>query len=167
MKKFLFFILILIKIVFFTGYSYTKNIKIIRTENMVIFPNPCEICLNLDEATEIAGFNFPVKLPNYYEIKASKGIIEIKYKIPELRFVCLRKSDRNRRNGDISGVYTYYPINKEIKLKNDVPVNIRANGDKIYIMYMSKSTYYYSAYCQEGMSFEEIEEIYNIITEAE
>ena len=74
MKKFLFFILILIKIVFFTGYSYTKNIKIIRTENMVIFPNPCEICLNLDEATEIAGFNFPVKLPNYYEIKASKEL---------------------------------------------------------------------------------------------
>jgi len=167
MKKLIFFIFIGIILILPTGYSYSKNNNVTKPANIILLPNPRRYCLNLDEAAEIAGFNFPVKLKNYYEIKASEGIMEIKYMISDLRFVFLRKSNRDIRYGDISGVYTYYPIDKQIKLKGAVPVNIRAKDDKIYVMYMSNSTYYYSVYCQEGMSLEEIEGIYNILAEAE
>ena len=167
MKKFLLFIFIGIILIPSLVYSHSKSNNVIKPKNIILLPHPYRYCLNLDEAAEIAGFNFPVKLQNCCEIKASERIIEIKYMISNLRFVFLRKSNKNIRNGDISGVHTYYPVSKEIKLKNNIPVNVRAKDDKIYIMYMSNLPYYYSVYCQEGMSLEEIEEIYNIIAEAE
>jgi hypothetical protein len=52
-------------------------------------------------------------------------------------------------------------------LKNAVPLKIRGTENKIYVMNMAASNGYYSAYCKEGMTIQEIEEIYNIIAESE
>ena len=52
-------------------------------------------------------------------------------------------------------------------LKDAVPIYTRGTGDKICVMNMAASSGYYSAYCKDGMSLQEIEQIYETIAEAE
>ncbi len=132
---------------------------------MVGMANPWIDNTDYKTAFKKAGFSFPLKLSNY-SVRAMKGMIEISYPLDEKRTVYVRKSDTNE-TGDISGVYTKYPINKEIVLKGAVPMQIRADKDKIYVMNMAAESGYYSAYCPEGMSLKEIEGIYEILAEAE
>ena len=131
--------------------------------------NPWTDCgTDFEQASLIAGFSFPLKLSNC-DVRAMKDMIEINYQLDEARSVCVRKTDTEKfvYDGDISGVYIEYPVNKEIMLKDAVPLKIRGTEDKIYVMNMSASGGYYSAYCKDGMSLQEIEQIYEIIAEAE
>lgn len=137
--------------------------------------NPWTDCgTDLEQASQIAGFFFPVTLSKY-DVRAMKDMIEINYPLDETRTVCLRKTDSAKfttdtggeYKGDISGVYIDYPVKKVITIKNSVPIYIRGTKDKIYVMNMAASNGYYSAYCKYGMSLEEIEQIYETIAEAE
>ena len=131
--------------------------------------NPWTDCgTNFNQAAQIAGFTFPLKLPKC-DIRAMKNMIEINYPLDQTRIVCVRKTDTESfsNNGDISGVYIEYPVNEEIMLQNSVPIKVRGTGDKIYVMNMAASNGYYSAYCKDGMSLQEVENIYNIIADAE
>ncbi len=128
-------------------------------------PNPWSDCQdNLEQAAKIAGFKFPLLLSNY-EVRAMKDMIEITYPLDETRYVTVRKSSTNYDN--LSGDYNKYPDNKEIMLKGCIPVKIRADKDKIYIMDMAASGGYYSARCPQGMSLKEVEGIYEVIAAAE
>lgn len=129
-------------------------------------PNPWSDCGDdLQCAANAAGFNFPLVLSNY-SARAMNGLFEITYPLDEFRSVTVRKSLTDG-NGDISGVYNDYPVNKEIMLYNAVPIQIRGNNDKIYVMNMSAESGYYSAYCEQGMTLKEVEGVYNVIAEAE
>lgn len=144
--------------------------KAVEEKPMLVgMANPWTDCgTNFNQAAEIAGFTFPLKLSNC-DVRAMKDMIEINYLLDEARSVCVRKTDTEKfvYDGDISGVYIEYPVNKEIMLKDAVPLKIRGTEDKIYVMNMSASGGYYSAYCKDGMSLQEIEQIYEIIAEAE
>ncbi|MBR3655500.1 MAG: hypothetical protein IKN62_08775 [Elusimicrobia bacterium] len=146
-----------------------------KQQGFVGIPNPWTDCgTDLEQASQIAGFFFPVTLSNY-DVRAMKDMIEINYPLDENRTVCLRKTNSAKftsdtggeYKGDISGVYIDYPVKKVITIKNSVPVYIRGAKDKIYVMNMAASNGYYSAYCKQGMSLEEIEQIYETIAEAE
>ncbi|MBR3628476.1 MAG: hypothetical protein IKN42_06490 [Elusimicrobia bacterium] len=170
MKKLLFLILTLFILVSCSG---TKNIEesksTVEESKMVGLANPWTDCgTNFNQATQIAGFTFPLKLSNC-DVRAMKNMIEINYPLDQTRTVCVRKTATNEfsNNGDISGVYTEYPVNEKIMLKDSVPIYTRGTGDKIYVMNMAASNGYYSAYCKDGMSLQEIEQIYETIAEAE
>ncbi len=119
-------------------------------------------------ASNKAGFNFPLRVENY-SVRAMKDMIEINYPLDETRTVCVRKTatDEFSNNGDISGVYIEYPVNEDVTIQESVPIKVRGTGDKIYVMNMAASSGYYSAYCKDGMSLQEVEQIYEIIAEAE
>ena len=163
MKKILFLLLAFVVLVGCSG-------KAVEEKSMLVgMANPWTDCgTNFNQAAQIAGFTFPLKLSNC-DVRAMKNMIEINYPLDQTRTVCVRKTDTEKfsNNGDISGVYIEYPVNEEITLQNSVPIKVRGAGDKIYVMNMAASSGYYSAYCKDGMSLQEIEGIYNIIAEAE
>lgn len=161
--------LLILVVTFFVLVSCSQKSTINENSNSMSMPNPWTDCdTDLNKASEIAGFTFPLILSNY-TVRAMKEMIEINYPLDEFRIVCVRKTNSQQYadNGDISGVYTEYPINKKITLDNGVPIKVRGTQDKIYVMNMSASNGYYSAYCKDGMSLKEVEEIYQVIAEAE
>ena len=164
MKKLVFLLLTFFVLVSCSG---TKNIE--EKSNFVGMANPWTDCgTNFDQAAQIAGFTFPLKLSKC-DVRAMKNMIEINYPLDQTRTVCVRKTatDEFSNNGDISGVYIEYPVNEKIMLKDSVPIHVRGTGDKIYVMNMVASNGYYSAYCKDGMSLQETEQIYENIAEAE
>lgn len=170
MKKVVFLVLTFCILVSCSG---TKNIEesknTIEKPKMVGMANPWTDCgTDFNQAAQIAGFTFPLKLSKC-DVRAMKNMIEINYLLDEARKVCVRKTatEEFSNNGDISGVYTEYPVNEKIMLKDAVPIYTRGIGDKIYVMNMAASSGYYSAYCKDGMSLQEIEQIYETIAEAE
>lgn len=135
------------------------------TENTQM-ANPWSDCNdNLAQAAKIAGFKIPLLLSNY-TVRAMKDMIEITYPLDEFREVTVRKSLSNE-TGDISGDYNKYPINETITIQGGVPIQIRGDKDKIYVMNMSAYSGYYSARCEKGMSLKEVEGIYEVLREAE
>ncbi len=163
MKKILFLLLIFVALIGCSGKTVEEKPKLIG------MANPWTDCgTNFSQAAQIAGFAFPLKLSKC-DVRAMKNMIEINYPLDEVRKVCVRKTDTEKfsNNGDISGVYAEYPVNEKIMLKDAVPIYTRGTGDKIYVMNMAASSGYYSAYCKDGMSLQEIEQIYEIIAEAE
>ena len=164
MKKIVFLLLTFFVLVSCSG---TKNIE--EKSNFVGMANPWTDCgTNFDQAAQIAGFTFPLNISKC-DVRAMKNMIEINYPLDQTRTVCVRKTatDEFSNNGDISGVYIEYPVNEKIMLKDSVPIYVRGTGDKIYVMNMVASNGYYSAYCKDGMSLQEIEQIYENIAEAE
>lgn len=163
MKKLFFLLLAFLVLVSCSGQNSVEESK------MVGMANPWTDCgTNFNQAAQIAGFTFPLKLSKC-DVRAMKNMIEVNYPLDQTRTVCVRKTatEEFSNNGDISGVYVEYPVNEEITLQNSVPVKVRGTGDKIYVMNMSASNGYYSAYCKDGMSLQEIEGIYNVIADAE
>lgn len=105
---------------------------------MAQMPNPWQDCNdNLEQAAKIAGFNFPLVLSNF-TVRAMKNMVEITYPLDEVRYVTVRKSQE-----EING------------------------GDKIYVMYFGAESGYFSARCEQGMSYKEVEGIYKVIAEVE
>lgn len=137
------------------------------TNNGVVqIANPWVDCeRDYNYAKQTAGFEFPLKLDNY-KIRAMKDMIEVIYKIDNDRTVVIRKSTISN-DGDISGVYNTYPINKETKLSNGVVFNTRGDENKIYVANMSASSGHYSIYCEKGLTLEELEKLYKVLAEAE
>ncbi len=163
MKKLIFLLLAFVVLAGCSG-------KTVEEKPMLVgMANPWTYCgTDFNQAAQIAGFTFPLKLSKC-DVRAMKDMIEINYPLDETKKVCVRKSDTEKfsNNGDISGVYTEYPVNEKIMLKDSVPIYTRGTGEKIYVMNMAASSGYYSAYCKDGMSLQEIEQIYETIAEAE
>ncbi|MBQ1609710.1 MAG: hypothetical protein II090_02130 [Elusimicrobia bacterium] len=163
MKKILFLLVAFIVLIGCSGKVVEEKPKLIG------MANPWTDCgTNFSQAAQIAGFTFALKLSSC-DVRAMKNMIEINYPLDDTRTVCVRKTatEEFSNNGDISGVYTEYPVNEKIMLKDAVPIYTRGTGDKIYVMNMAASNGYYSAYCKDCMSLQEIEQIYEIIAEAE
>ena len=96
-----------------------------------------------------------------------KDMVEVTYPLDEVRYVTVRKSQEEINGGDNSGDYNKYPQNDVFTLDNGVNLNVRRNGDKIYVMYFGAESGYFSARCEQGMSYKEVEGIYKVIAEVE
>lgn len=130
-------------------------------------PNPWSDCNDdYNCASKIAGFNFPLSLSNY-TVRAMKGMIEITYPLDEFRNVTVRKSLEETKELDNSGDYNHYEKNEILTLDNGVPVHVRKNGDKIYIMYFAAESGVFSARCEQGMTEKEANGVFSVISEAE
>ena len=115
---------------------------------------------------KVAGFDFPLTLSNY-KVRAMKGMFEVTYPLDEKREVTVRKSFEETNGLDNSGDYTKYEKNELLPVGDGVNLNVRKNGDKIYVMYFAAESGVYSARCEEGMNDNEAIGIFNTIKEAE
>ena len=127
--------------------------------------NPwCDCGINANEARNIAGFNFGLN-PKEYEIRAMKNVFEVRFPLDKNRIVTVRKTETNC--GDCSGDYNKYLVNKEYTLPNTVVVNIRGNEELVNVMYFCAESGCFSVQCNEGMSYDEIYQIFKMIEEVE
>ena len=102
MKNFNLIFLIILTTVLFCGCA---------TSSMCGMPNPWIECGdNLECAAKKAGFQFPLVLSNY-QVRAMSDMIEVSFLLNDEKEVVVRKSVKDINEGDISGVYTKYPIN--------------------------------------------------------
>ncbi len=124
----------------------------------------CGTDLNL--AAQKAGFTFPLLLSDY-TVRAMNDIIEVTYPLDKHRKVSVRKSETESNGGNISGDYNNYPITDEVLIKNCVPIKLKRDQNKIYVMYFGAESGYFSASCPQGMSLQEVEKIYEVIAAAE
>lgn len=130
-----------------------------NASNIVSMPNVWSECgKDMECAQNVAGFDFLILPSTTYTVRAMKGMIEIHYNLDETRNAIIRKS--NLKKGDISGVYTKYPIKNKLKIKNNISVNVRGTNDKIFVAYIGKN---YSIYCKDGFTIEELVNIYDTI----
>jgi len=114
-------------------------------------------------AEKVSGLQFSMRLSNYW-IRAMENMFEISYPLDEFRDVSVRKSF-GLFEGDNSGVYTKYPINKTIHYDKNIPVKIRGTRNKVYVMNFSYRHFNYSAYCKEGMTKREAKGVYQNVME--
>ena len=147
-------------------FTFIFGILFASIPTLQAMQNPWADCGDSFEcATKVSGINFPLRLSNY-QVKAMKNMIEISYPLDEYRDVIVRKTDKYLSD-DVSGVYTKYPMNRKIRLKNGVLLDTRGTLTKIYVMNMGAESGYYSAYCEKGMSKKEVQGVYNLIRDAE
>ena len=108
-KVFLFIIVCIFSVNFLT--ACTKDHLSTRT----LMPNPWQDCQDdLNKASKVAGFNFPLVLSNF-KVRSMKDMIEITYPLDEKREVSVRKTltldEKTNPTYDISGDYSVYPLN--------------------------------------------------------
>lgn len=130
-------------------------------------PNPWIECgKDLDCAAQKAGFAFPLRLSEY-SVRAMNNMIEVTYFLDGNREVVVRKCGSEINGGDISGDYGRYPICEEILLHDCVPITLKKDNDRIYVMYFGAESGYFSARCEKGMNLKDVEDIYETIAQAE
>lgn len=155
MKKTFFVTLLAISAIFSVNFNH-KSFAI---------PNPWIDCSDdISCGARKAGFNLPLNVKNY-SVRAMKDVLEIDFPLDKKRNVSLRKSQTY--DGNLSGVYENYPINKTITIKNNVPFNIRGDKKKIYVANFAAETGYYSFYSKQGMTIKDINYFYDLLAEAE
>ena len=156
MKKLFLISLIICSSIIFSGCEAEKPVGV---------SNPwCDCGTNANEARNIAGFNFGLN-PKGYEIRAMKNVFEVRFPLDKNRIVTVRKTETNC--GDCSGDYNKYLVNKEYTLPNTVVVNIRGNEELVNVMYFCAESGCFSVQCNEGMSYDEIYQIFKMIEEVE
>lgn len=94
-------------------------------------------------------------------------MFEVTYPFDEKRDVTVRKSFEETNKHDNSGDYTKYEKNELLPVCDGVNLNVRKNGDKIYVMYFAAESGVYSARCEKGMNDNEAIGVFNTIKEAE
>ena len=129
--------------------------------------NPWVDCgKNIEQASEVAGFYFPLDLSEY-NVRATRGMIEFTYQLDDKTVVIRKSKDNEGNKGDVSGDYTKYPVNKQIRLSNGVAVNVRGEEDLFYVMHLESVSGYYSASSKDGLKYNDLDEIYSEISLAE
>ena len=131
-------------------------------------PNPWIDCGDdISCGAKKAGFNLPLRVNNY-SVRAMEDMIEIKFPLDKKRMVTIRKSQLYYgNNGDNSGVFYNYPVNKTITLKNGILFNTKGDRKNIYVTNFAAESGYYSAFCEKGLSLKDINKLYEILAEAE
>ena len=158
MKKLFLISLIICSSIIFSGCEAEKPVGM---------PNPwCDCGTNANEARNIAGFNFGLA-PKGYEIRAMKNVFEVRFPLDKNRIVTVRKTIDETNGGDCSGDYNKYLVNKEYTLPNTVVVNIRGNEELVNVMYFGAESGCFSVQSNEGMSYDEIYQIFKMIEEVE
>ncbi len=161
-----------IKLISFLGFYFSLFLFLIgcNTTNSLTplhLPNPWTDCKeNLSQASEIAGFSFPLSLTNY-SVRAMKNIIEIRYPLNENRLLIIRKGRKFFKDSDISGDYHQYPVTEKLSFKNNILITIRKDDKAIYVISFESDNHAYSVNSSNGMTTKEALDIYKVISEAE
>ena len=122
--------------------------------------NPWIYCFdNLNCASKIAGFDFPLVLSNYH-VKAKRGMLAISYPLDEARNVVLSKSRSEFKTDN-------RPEWQEICFVDCVSAEALIKDNKIFLFYFGAESGYYSMRCDEGMTFDEAEGVYKMIADVE
>jgi len=136
-------------------------------------PNPWTDCgKDINCGTEIAGFNFPLKVENY-TVRAMKDMFEFRFPLDDERRVIVRKSEMLEgepdENGiiDISGDYNIYSVNKTVTLENGVKFSVRGEEDSYRVINFAAESGYYSILCAEGLNLKDIAYFYKLLEDAE
>ena len=163
MKKIFFVSLIAASAILLTNLNQTS----------LALPNPWIDCGDdISCGAQKAGFNFPLRVKNY-SVRAMDDMIQIKFPLDKKRNVTIRKSQIYSGNtdengiGDTSGVYINYPVNKSIYIKNGVMFNVRGKKNLFYVANFAAENGYYSIYSAQGLKLNDINNLYEIIAEAE
>ena len=165
-KVLLFIVVCIFSVNFLT--ACTKD----QLSNRTLMPNPWQDCQDdLNKASKVAGFNFPLVLSNF-KVRSMKDMIEITYPLDEKREDSVRKTltldEKTNPTYDISGDYSVYPVNKYINLAQEVAVHVRGYDDnKFVIMSFAAESGYYTARCEQGMTKKELQGVFDVIKEAE
>lgn len=153
------------KIFFVTLLAFSAAFVFNFNQKTSAIPNPWIDCgENIYCGAKKAGFNLPVRVENY-SVRAMENLLEINFPIDKKREVCLRKSQTY--DGNLSGVYENYPVNKTITIKDNIPFNIRGDKKKIYVANFAAESGYYSFYSRQGMTMKDINYFYDLLAEAE
>ena len=127
---------------------------------------------NLSCGAKQAGFNFPLKVENC-SVRAMNGMIEISFPLDKKRIVTIRKAQIFEGpilpNGivDISGDYNKYKVNKITCLKNGIAFWTRGEKKKFYTVAFAAESAYYSFYCKNGLTKNNLKYFYKLLEEAE
>lgn len=113
-------------------------------------------------AVSKAGFEFPIRIKNY-NARAMKDMIEITFMLDKKKVVTMRKSVKYDGKGDISGVYENYPVNKTLRVKDNVLFRVRGDKDKYYVANYASENGYFSIYCPVGMEYKDVKYLYKLI----
>ena len=132
---------------------------------VVQITNPWTDCATIEEAENIAGFNFDsVKSAEVNSISVMKGanysIIQVSFYDGENK-VTIRKGNTE---DSISGDYTSYTQEKPI-IKDEVVVSVRGNDNLYSLVEWNRNGYSYSISCEQVVEFEIIESYINVVFE--
>ncbi len=148
-------------------------ILLLAFNKTIAIPNPWTDCKDdISMASNIAGFNLPLRVKNY-NARAMKGMIEITFPLNKRHNVTVRKTESYEGNADengikdISGNYNSYPVNKTIWIEKAVPFNVRGEKNKFHVANFAAETGYYSLYSEKGMKIKHITALYKLLAEAE
>ena len=137
------------------------------TENPPVMQiaNPWSDCTTIEEAEDIAGFNFDsVKSAEVNSISVMRGtdynIVQIAFYDGENK-VTIRKANTE---DSISGDYNIYKQEKPV-IKDEVVISVRGNDNLYSLVEWSRNDYSYSISCEQGVEFEIIESYLNVVFE--
>ncbi|MBQ4400136.1 MAG: hypothetical protein II830_02430, partial [Alphaproteobacteria bacterium] len=68
---------------------------------------------------------------------------------------------------DISGDYNEYPVNNTVTLENGVNFSVRGDEKNYKVANFAAESGYYSIMCEDGLIKEDIDNIYEMLSEAE
>lgn len=127
--------------------------------------NPWSDCTTIEEAEDIAGFNFDsVKSAEVNSISVMKGtdysIIQIAFYDGENK-VTIRKANIE---DSISGDYNVYNQEKPV-IKEEVTISVRGNDDLYSFAEWDRNGYSYSISCEQVVELEIIESYVNMVFE--
>lgn len=152
---------------------FTLLAVIYMAQNLHAMPNPWIDCDDdIYCGAQKAGFNLPLNVKNY-SVRAMADMLEVTFPLSKQQLVTVRKSQQSEmiadNNGikDISGDYNTYSVNKNIKLKNGISFNVRGDKNKFYVANFAAETGYYSILCKKGLKENDIQKLYNLLSEAE
>lgn len=137
------------------------------TENPPVMQiaNPWSDCTTIEEAEDIAGFNFDsVKSAEVNSISVMKGtdysIIQIAFYDGENK-VTIRKANTE---DNISGDYNIYKQEKPL-IKDEVVISVRGNDNLYSLVEWNRNGYSYSISCEQVVELEIIESYVNMVFE--
>ncbi|MBR1825277.1 MAG: hypothetical protein IJ770_01670 [Alphaproteobacteria bacterium] len=125
-------------------------------------PNPWTDCgRDFVCAQEISGIDFNVSLAEI-DVRAMQDMVEIKT-VDNDNQIVLRKSLPLADNQDNSGDYNQYKQTEPSAFNPNI--TLRKNDDLIYVMFFTENGYRYSLGCNKGLTIQQAQHYYNLMTD--
>lgn len=118
-------------------------------------------------AEQTAGFSFPLQVTDY-TLRAARGLLEISFPLDTARNVRVIKTETEPAEIHALGE-GLQPALKEspLQLPDGITVTVFSDNQNTYLMHFGASGGFYTAYCLEGLTTDDMNHIYRLIAEAE
>lgn len=136
--------------------SYRPVLALCAGVFVVGMVNPWVDCgQDLQCAERVAGFAFPIKLSNY-SVRAMHQMIEVIFSLDKSRTAIIRKSQICDSKTDLSEDYHHYEFRGVLIAPSGTHLQIRGDGNKIYVATFAVGASCYACSCQDGMTVDEL-----------